>query len=949
MSASDERDIPALRGEIESLRAQLETMSQRLAAIELRSQQDSTPASSANEDKPDAEPAPPTGAADPPVLQNLVERAREFRGLAPGTGQSAPPESDARVAQPLTADPAGTPSPGKGSAARSPARVPPVAPDLASPVPSPKPASRDVGGIGSLEWLLGARGLALGGVIILVVGIGTFLKIAYDEGWITVSPMGRCIAAAVLGVALIGAGEFLRRRINPLASSGVTAAGIVSLYLAVLAAARLYTLIDSATAFVLLVAITVGGVLLGAFSRRVMLALLSLIGAYLAPIILATGEPSAVVMPAYLACLMALGLVLAGWLGGAYTWVRRLAWWGTTGIGTLWAIATVEDAFASVLVFTGVVWAMTVSELIVSARFFDRLRSGSALSEQSQAGFVVDERGEVVFRPEALFTPGSIWMQSAFGSAIWAVVLGGWAIGTEDQGLVYLAPLLVGTASVTAAIFALPAPAGGRWIFVHDASPRSALAASLAMIGTLLGAVAIGVGLGGTAQVLTWFGVGLAAIEVARRLRFRALNAFGIALIASGCIRLGLIDITPHLDGELELLLADWWATVWNAQVVVGAAVLWLGAWRTRYGEERLVLSCVGLWAFASAVVHQHISPMQASVWFTAIAAAWSWVCFAPPIRRGFNAIDRPALAVNALVLAGLGTLVSLGAHISLSDAGAFLAVDLSVLALVTAAWVAIALLPGLGYAGRSVAGGVISAMIVIACVSLQPQHGIEFSLAATSIAGVLVVFLSGVLRRWSACEFGVALLLLPLLSWLVIAPARSKELVEAVPFTHAVSLTSFVAIAGLVYAWRIAPRLPIDLDAPRSLGLFRVWVATLSSRVASVVLFAWSSLEVVRGARIVFEDTTYRGAALSAWWSVFAVSCVWIGLRGIRSIRWVGLALLLITAGKVLVLDTMTLSAPARVAAAMVVGLVMVTGGVLYARVSKKVASEVEEPNPTD
>jgi uncharacterized membrane protein len=802
----------------------------------------------------------------------------------------------------------------------------------------PEPAASNKNGIGSFEWLLGARGLALGGVVILVVGIGTFLKIAYDEGWIALSPASRCIAAGVLGFALIGVGEFFRRRINPLASSGVTAAGIVSLYLSVIAAARLYALIDSATAFVLLVAITIGGVLLGALSKRVMLALLSLIGAYLAPVILATGEPSAVVMPAYLACLMALGLTLAGWLGGSFTWVRRLAWWGTTGLGTLWAVTTVDDALASVLVFVGVVWAMTIAELIVSARFFDRLRSGSTSPEISRAGFVVDDRGEVVFRPEALFAPGSVWMQSAFGSAIWAVVLGGWAISTEDQSLVYWAPLLVATASVLAAILALPAPAGGHWLFVNDASPRSALAASLATIGAVLGAVSIGVGLGGTAQVLAWFGVGLAAIETARRLRFRALNAFGIALLAAGGIRLGLIDIEPHIRGETPLLVADWWATVWNAQVVVGAVVLWLAAWRTRYSGERIALACLGLWGLAGAVVHRDISPAQVSVWFTAITAASSWVCRAMPIRRGLRAGDRSAVTVNALVLASFGALVSLAAHMSPGSSDAFLDVDLTTLALVTAAWVALALLPGLRHAGRSLAGGVISAMLVVACLYFQSEQGIGFSLAAITITGAFLAFLSTPLRRWSACEFGIALMLLSLLGWIFFSLIPGKELVETVPFAHAVSLTSVVAIVGLIYAWHIAPRLPIDLDAPRSLGVFRLQVAAVSSRVAFVVLFAWSSLEVVRAARIVFEDSTYRGAALSVWWSIFAVTCVWVGLRGIRAIRWVGLALLLITAGKVLILDTITLTAPARVAAAMVVGLVMVTGGVLYARVSRKI-----------
>ena len=69
---------------------------------------------------------------------------------------------------------------------------------------------------------MGVRGLAILGMLIVVVGVGSFLKLAVDEGWIAaIHPATRCGASALFGLALLSTGEFFRRKINPLASSGV--------------------------------------------------------------------------------------------------------------------------------------------------------------------------------------------------------------------------------------------------------------------------------------------------------------------------------------------------------------------------------------------------------------------------------------------------------------------------------------------------------------------------------------------------------------------------------------------------------------------------------------------------------------------------------------------------------------------------------------------------------
>src|SRR5690606_10926765 len=79
-------------------------------------------------------------------------------------------------------------------------------------------------------------------------------------------------------------------------------------------------------------------------------------------------EGHVLVLPAYLLSLLALGLVLAGWLGRPFTHLRAVAWWGTLLLGTAWGAASMGDHPIVVLGFLAVVWAAIHGELLYSAR-----------------------------------------------------------------------------------------------------------------------------------------------------------------------------------------------------------------------------------------------------------------------------------------------------------------------------------------------------------------------------------------------------------------------------------------------------------------------------------------------------------------------------------------------------------------------------------------------------
>ena len=303
--------------------------------------------------------------------------------------------------------------------------------------------------LSKLEWLLGIKGLMLLGVVIVVIGIGMFLKLANDEGWIgSLSPAVRCGSAGIFGLVLLGLGEFLRKKINPLASSGFSAAGISTMYAAIYAASRMYDLISTELTFTLLAIVSIVGVLLGALSNRVLLALLSLVGAFAVPILLSTGEPSSIILPGYLLFLLAMGLVLSGWKGGHYSHARRLAWWGTGLIGSLWLSTMYDQSPISSLVFVTLAWLMTIIELAASSRFFGSLRDSISWQSSCMSGFIRTDAGEISFNPLSLFSREARWINSLFGATIWSVIAAGLTIKSLNPDLVFIAPLAFGSLSI---------------------------------------------------------------------------------------------------------------------------------------------------------------------------------------------------------------------------------------------------------------------------------------------------------------------------------------------------------------------------------------------------------------------------------------------------------------------------------------------------------------------
>lgn len=146
-------------------------------------------------------------------------------------------------------------------------------------------AGRKVAG---LEQRIGTRWVLFAGVITVIFSVGFFLKYAYDTNLI--GPLGRVVIAAVSGLLALAIGEITRRRGYGIVAKAVTALGFAILYAAVFSAHRYYGLIGSTSGFVLAILVTAAAMLYAVGMNEIVAAFLSLLGGFLTPVIVSTGE-----------------------------------------------------------------------------------------------------------------------------------------------------------------------------------------------------------------------------------------------------------------------------------------------------------------------------------------------------------------------------------------------------------------------------------------------------------------------------------------------------------------------------------------------------------------------------------------------------------------------------------------------------------------------------------
>ncbi|MCP4253691.1 MAG: DUF2339 domain-containing protein [Candidatus Scalindua sp.] len=182
------------------------------------------------------------------------------------------------------------------------------------------------------EVRFGQKWLLIIGIIIMVLGIGLFLKYAFDNNWI--GPAGRTAMAFLTGIIFLVLGEFFRRKALGAFGLYLIGGGIATLYFSTFAAFQIYNLIGQVTAFGIMILITVLVALLSLIYNTKWLVVLGILGGFMTPVILSTVENNQIVLMTYMVILNCGILAIAffkqwhllNYIGAACTWILFSGW-----------------------------------------------------------------------------------------------------------------------------------------------------------------------------------------------------------------------------------------------------------------------------------------------------------------------------------------------------------------------------------------------------------------------------------------------------------------------------------------------------------------------------------------------------------------------------------------------------------------------------------------------
>jgi uncharacterized membrane protein len=160
-----------------------------------------------------------------------------------------------------------------------------------------------------LESVIAGKWFNRIGIVALLIAVSYFLKLAFDNNWI--GPTGRVAIGILLGALMLPWSHWLLDRGYSYFSEGIAALGEATLFVSVWAGCQYYSLYSRTVGFAAMIAITtvMAAIAVGRDSLRI--ALLSLVGGLLAPILASSGKDEQVVLFTYLLFLGAGALVIA--------------------------------------------------------------------------------------------------------------------------------------------------------------------------------------------------------------------------------------------------------------------------------------------------------------------------------------------------------------------------------------------------------------------------------------------------------------------------------------------------------------------------------------------------------------------------------------------------------------------------------------------------------------
>ncbi len=789
-----------------------------------------------------------------------------------------------------------------------------------------------------LEQTIGLKWAGWVGAIVCVISLGWFIKFLYEAGWFAAVPAWVKLTTMFAGgIGLIGAGEWVYRRINTLSATGFFGAGIAVLFLVSYSGHAYYGLYERNIAFVLMACSTLIGAAVARRGDLVSVAVLAVLGGLLAPALLQGGSVSTVGFLFYLLMLQVVSLLLA-WSGGSPKWwtLRGLS---LTGISVWLAVLMGQpgsDVFHLMLYFSLAFAVLFQLELLLStARMPDR---GTG--------------------------PGPVF-SLVVTAWLTAIVLH----HVRDSETMVKTFWLLGLASAALAIsFALRRRGNGT-------RPEARLATSFLIQAAALVALTVPVSLSGI-----WIAVGWGVLAIAFAVLGRSLEVPAAGYAAAAVWALAVADLVywnsfrPSVSSRETALL-----NILGVPIYSSALMAWLLAlighlisvvWR-RIGVPAVLAPLVAvtattLWVTAT---FQTLPSSSITVWFLVYAwvlAAFDAACEQPEL---------PLLTTLVTLLAGLkwafadvlGELLPTGMGSTAAPSS-----------------------------GTPVLGVAVAASLVgLYFFRRHRFRTIPFLQTSVADAGPDLWFVAVLILLWAGTLTIHHLVIgwLPT-GWSALSRLQCENLFWTVWWTTGVSILflTFRALAGrlrsevlLAQRWWLIVLLavkylvidtlffrvtrgvtagPVVLNLRAAAGavLFgglMILIAGLLDRARravavgfAVLVLLWAgSFEIDQG----FANLSATGSlakpalaeqvALSVFWSVFALSTVAVGFRWRHAgVRYFGLTVFAITLLKVVTIDLSQLGGGYRILSFLGLGVLMMGTSVLYGKLAPRLLPQRTE-----
>lgn len=820
--------------------------------------------------------------------------------------------------------PPAAPRPVEPGAGGTPPSVPPGLPSPTALPEPPRPPAIDPAKLkerlAGFEEKVGARWAVWVGGLALALG-GVFLvRFAVEQDLI--GPAMRVGLGLLLAIALLGAGEWLRRRegkdpaapitslrgLVPDVPSVLTAAGTMTAFGSIFAAYELYHLIPPQAAFLLLAATGIA-TLLAALLHGPALAALGFVGAALTPFLITTSSPNAWGVALLIAVVGASALGVARirrWKWLALLAIAGMVAWGLTliafavpqAVGAAGALGLVLLALTAALLAPGLLWGPEAPERPEPVAIL-----GAVGALVVAAAAAVD--GDVAAGPLAVFVAGAL-----------GVLTLAWRV--RPMTLATFAVALLAPAILTQWVFppdagSTLAPAGPMAGAVGEPERLSIghfMAFAFAMGALMLGAGVMGAGRGGRSRtVLGWAVTGtlgpvlmlIAAYarltELERSLPFAAL-ALALAFVFTLAAERLLKAARTHA------------ATVFAAAGVVGLSLALTFALEKGWLTVSLALAACGV-AWVSTV-----RPLPGLRQFSAMlgVVVLSRIIWLPTIA-GDDPGQTPILnwllwgyGVPALAFAGAAFFLAKG-----RDDWARRVHEC--LALVFAMLLAATEVRHLAHGGDIYAAGTR----LFETGLLAVVYG-AYAVGLSRLAGVTG---RGFYRLFSDLVAAAA------------AVCALNGLFETNPFATEESVGGPV-FNDLLIAYALPAALAVAFAATQPAARGRVKAA--AGVVAGVLGLAYLTFEVSR----LFQGPELSGDAISsgewyAWsaaWLGYGILLLGLGLwRGSRTLRLASAAVMVATVLKVFLSDMADLEGVLRAVSFIGLGLVLVAMGWVYQR----------------